>query len=48
LLWASAGTTGPQASDTLYIEALAARDTINIMPDKTLPAFADSRTFVSG
>ena len=41
LLWASTGTKDPDASDTLYIEALAAPDTINTMPDKTLIAFAD-------
>lgn len=40
LLWASTGTKDPQASDTLYIEALAAPDTINTMPEKTLLAFA--------
>ena len=32
---------GPQASDVLYIEALAAPDTINTMPETTLLAFAD-------
>jgi len=41
LLWASTGTKDPEASDTLYIEGLAAPDTINTMPDKTLLAFAD-------
>jgi transaldolase len=41
LLWASTGTKDPDASDTLYVEALAAPDTINTMPDKTLLAFAD-------
>lgn len=41
LLWASTGTKDPDASDTLYIEALAAPDTINTMPEKTLLAFAD-------
>lgn len=41
LLWASTGTKDPAASDVLYIEALAAPDTINTMPDKTLIAFAD-------
>ncbi len=41
LLWASTGTKDPNASDTLYIEALAAPDTINTMPEKTLRAFAD-------
>jgi transaldolase len=41
LLWASTGTKDPDASDTLYIEALAAPDTINTMPEKTLLAFID-------
>lgn len=41
LLWASTGTKDPEASDTLYIEALAAPDTVNTMPDKTLKALAD-------
>ena len=41
LLWASTGTKDPNASDVLYIEALAAPDTINTMPDATLLAFAD-------
>lgn len=40
LLWASTGTKDPNAPDTLYIEALAAPDTINTMPEKTLLAFA--------
>ena len=41
LLWASTGTKDPAAPDTLYIDALAAPDTINTIPDKTLLAFAD-------
>jgi transaldolase len=41
LLWASTGTKDPNASDTLYIEALAAPDTIDTIPEKTLRAFAD-------
>jgi transaldolase len=41
LLWASTGTRDPAASDTLYVEALAAPDTINTMPEKTLLAFAE-------
>jgi transaldolase len=41
LLWASTGTKDPAAPDTLYIEALAAADTVNTMPEKTLLAFAD-------
>ncbi|MDQ2971716.1 MAG: transaldolase, partial [Pseudomonadota bacterium] len=31
----------PDASDILYAEALAAPDTINTMPEKTLLAFAE-------
>ncbi len=41
LLWASTGTKDPSASDTLYITALAAPNTINTIPDKTLHAFAE-------
>jgi transaldolase len=41
LLFASTGTKDPEASDTLYIEALGAPDTINTMPEKTLLAFDD-------
>jgi transaldolase len=41
LLWASTSTKDPAAPDTLYVEALAAPDTIDTLPDKTLAAFAD-------
>jgi transaldolase len=41
LLWASTGTKDPAAPDTLYVEALAAPDTIDTIPEKTLRAFAD-------
>ena len=41
LLFASTGTKDPEASDTLYVEALAAPFTVNTMPDNTLLAFAD-------
>ncbi len=41
LLFASTGTKDPQASETLYVEALAAPDTVNTMPEKTLKAFAE-------
>jgi transaldolase len=41
LLFASTGTKDPNASDVLYVEALAAELTINTMPDPTLLAFAD-------
>jgi transaldolase len=45
LLWASTGTKDPAASDTLYVEALAAPDTINTLPEKTLRAFAEHGVF---
>ncbi len=41
LLWASTGTKDPQASDLLYIEALAVPFTVNTMPEATLKALAD-------
>ena len=41
LLLASTGTKDPKASDTLYIEQLAAPFTVNTMPEGTLKAFAD-------
>lgn len=41
LLFASTGTKDPHASDTLYIGALAAPNTINTMPEDTLSRFAD-------
>jgi transaldolase len=40
LLWASTGTKDPQASDILYVEALALPSTINTMPEATLKALA--------
>ena len=41
LLWASTGSKDPATSDVLYVEGLAAPDTINTVPEKTLLAFAD-------
>jgi transaldolase len=41
LLWASTGTKDPALSDTYYIHALAAEQTINTMPEKTLLAFGE-------
>jgi transaldolase len=41
LLMASTGTKDPEASDVLYIEGLAAPNTVNTMPEETLLAFAD-------
>jgi transaldolase len=41
MLWASTGVKDPSASATLYVEALAAPESIDTMPDKTLLAFAE-------
>lgn len=40
-LWASTGTKNPQYSDTLYIDALVGRNTVNTVPPATLDAFLD-------
>jgi transaldolase len=40
MLWASTGTKDPAAPAGLYVEALAAPDTIDTMPEKTLLEFA--------
>jgi transaldolase len=42
MLWASTGTKDPKSPPGLYVEALAAPDTIDTMPEKTLLAFAQS------
>lgn len=44
LLWASTGTKDPQASDYLYIKALASPNTVNTMPEATLLKFGDHGT----
>lgn len=41
VLWASTGTKDPEASDYMYIRAMASPNTVNTMPEKTLLAFAD-------
>jgi transaldolase len=41
LLWASTGTKDPNVPEALYVEALAAPDTIDTIPEKTLHAFAE-------
>jgi len=41
LLFASTGTKDPALSPCLYVEALAAANSINTMPEKTLQAFAE-------
>ena len=40
LLWASTGTKDPNASEVLYVNALAAPFTVNTMPENTLKAIA--------
>jgi len=39
LLWASTGTKNPAYPDTLYVEELIGRDTVNTMPPATMDAF---------
>ncbi len=41
VLWASTSTKDPDLPDTYYLGRLAASDTINTMPEKTLLAYAD-------
>ncbi len=41
LLWASTSTKNPSYSDTLYVEPLIGRDTVNTMPMETLDAYRD-------
>jgi transaldolase len=40
-LWASTGVKNPNYPDILYVTQLAAPNTVNTMPEKTLDAFAD-------
>ncbi len=42
LLWASTGTKDPKLSPSMYVEAFAAPDTVDTMPEKTLTAFAQN------
>jgi transaldolase len=44
LLFASTGTKDPNASDVLYVEGLAAPNTVDTMPEETLHAFEDHGT----
>jgi transaldolase/glucose-6-phosphate isomerase len=41
LLWASTSTKSKALKDTVYVEALAGRDTVDTIPQKTLDAFRD-------
>jgi transaldolase len=45
LLWASTGTKDPQASNILYVQALALPFTVNTMPEATLKALAAHKEF---
>ena len=42
MLWASTGTKDPKLPPGLYVEALAAPETVDTMPEKTLLAFEQS------
>ena len=44
VLWASTSTKNPDLLDTYYLGGLAAPNTIDTMPEKTLLAFADHGT----
>jgi transaldolase len=44
LLWASTGTKNPAYPDTLYLDTLIGKDTVNTVPPKTLDAFRDHGT----
>ena len=44
LLWASTGTKDPEASDTLYVDALIGALTIDTIPEQTLLAVGDHGT----
>lgn len=41
LLWASTSTKNPAFKDTMYVEELIGRDTVNTMPPATMDAFRD-------
>ena len=41
LLWASTSTKDPTYKDTLYVEALIGRDTVDTIPPATMDAFRD-------
>lgn len=41
LLWASTSTKSPSYKDTMYVEALVGRDTVDTIPPATMDAFRD-------
>jgi len=44
LLWASTGVKDPAYPDTLYVDTLIGRDTVNTMPPATMDAFRERGT----
>ncbi|MFC3579577.1 transaldolase [Sphingomonas hylomeconis] len=44
LLWASTGTKNPDYPDTLYLDTLIGKDTVNTVPPKTIDAFRERGT----
>ena len=44
LLWASTGTKNPSYPDTMYVDLLIGKDTVNTVPPETLKAFKDHGT----
>ncbi len=44
LLWASTGTKNAAYSDTMYLDLLIGKDTVNTVPPETLKAFKDHGT----
>ena len=41
LLWASTSTKNPSFKDTMYVEALIGRDTVDTLPPATMDAFRE-------
>ena len=40
-MWASTSTKNPSYPDTLYVDDLIGKNTVNTMPDETIEAFGD-------
>jgi transaldolase/glucose-6-phosphate isomerase len=47
VLWASTGTKNPAYPDTMYVDGLIGRDTVNTLPPETLALFKDHGTVAS-
>jgi transaldolase len=46
-LWASTSTKNPAYPDTLYVDGIIGRDTINTLPEATISAFEDHGTLAN-